>query len=193
MKLYILLVSLVVPALVTSMQPSFTNQDLKRLDETALNEFKETKKQLVAIAEKQVTDYKNNQLVKYYQAFAEWPNDLLSPLLAQESMQVKVRELYNSVSADATYQEALQKARKGKNDDAWETFRQLNGKLLQKELSSKGIYIPEQENTKLYFEKNKELPEKVGLYVIAASYLIFHARQMQRSETGKPMPQLILN
>ena len=192
MKVYILLAALAVPASVTSMQQSQENQFLKRLDETSLNEFIETKKQIVAIAQN-ITDHKNNKLVSYYQAFSEFPPSQLGQILAQESMQVKVRELYNAVSAERTYQEALQKARHEKSNERWETFRQLNGKLLQKELSHKGVQHPEQDNTQLYLEINKELNPEAGAYAIAASYLIFHARQMQRSETGKPIPQLILN
>lgn len=131
--------------------------------------------------------------MNYYDAFSQLSISQLGAILSQESVQIKVRELYNTLNAQGAYREALKKALQEKNDINWKEFRMLNGKLLQKELSLKGVNHPEKDDTQQYLELNKELEPEAGGYVIAASYLIFHARQMQRSETGKPIPQLILN
>ena len=63
--------------------------NLKKLDEKALIEFRETKKQIQEIAQKKIIDHENNKLVSYYQAFSELPNNQLGLILAHESMQKK--------------------------------------------------------------------------------------------------------
>ena len=65
--------------------------------------------------------------------------------------------------------------------------------LLKNILRSKKVFYPEDDNILVYLETNKDLKSKEGSSVITASYLIYHARQMQRNKKGKAIPQLILN
>jgi hypothetical protein len=96
-----------------------------------------------------------------------------------------MQELDDAVTKNKEYKET---PTVNDDDTTWESWRIARGKLMLPLLQVKGITIVRP--TARFVEANPHITHEALTYYAASSFLLYHARQIQREKTGKDLPPL---
>lgn len=166
--------------LLLSVSPLLAMEQSLQLDQTALQEFLANKKQMVQVSQEKVDE--KNPLFKRYVGLSQLDEHELAHAYKHPTMQEKVTSFYQWLSSQPSYQSALAIAKTVNTQEAWESFRNGNGPLVQRYFDENGIKTISTSCAD-FFNGNNHLNAEQVEKVVAQSFVIYYIRQLQRQQT----------
>jgi hypothetical protein len=163
-----------------------------RLDEVSLKEFIANKRIVVEAGQKAGITPENNNLCAAYNFFVCATEGEIASFLVTENIQTKIDKLYTQVSAHPHYKMSLAYAHQEKTSQAWRNLRDTTARLLHEINESKGLVLPKEGGAASVLEANRTIDDLAAEWAIAESFLIYHARELERKSTGKDLPPMVI-
>lgn len=152
-----------------------------KLDQKAMQEFLANKKTMVAVSGSKIKNPEKNALFKRYEQLSKLDEAAADQEYAHPIIQANAKSLYEQLSNDPTYQNALKTARIENTTTAWDAFRTGNGALIERYFDANGIKTIKT-SCEDFFNGNAHLDVEQVEKVVAQSFVIYYIRQLQRQE-----------
>lgn len=158
------------------------------LDQKGVQEFRAAKQRLVELG-KNVENCDKNSLFNHYMNLAQQDDNQLRSSF--DECHFAIKQLYDFACNNSEVKKKFSDALSLNTDMAWNDWRKTRGCLMRKILEEKGIVFAAPSSQ--YIAANAHLKPEALKFITASSFLLYHARQIQREKTGKDLPPLILN